>query len=76
VSPIDDTLSVECAVAKHLFDEWLRMNFKSSDGNLDGASFCFKCATVLAIPILDRIVVVGDGHVVEQGTYALPRRQI
>jgi ATP-binding cassette subfamily C (CFTR/MRP) protein 1 len=73
VTLIDDALSaVDAHVAKHLFDEVVTGELlKSSDSDRERSVILVTNALqFLAHPRVDRIVVLGDGRVVEQGTYA------
>ncbi|KAL3922139.1 MAG: hypothetical protein SGILL_002364, partial [Bacillariaceae sp.] len=73
VSLLDDCLSaVDAHVAKHLFDECITTELLQGDGQL------FKKRSVvlatnalehLKNPSVDKIVVLREGRVVEQGTY-------
>jgi ATP-binding cassette subfamily C (CFTR/MRP) protein 1 len=72
VTLIDDALSaVDAHVAKHLFDEVVTGGLlKSSDRGDRSVILVTNALQFLAHPRVDRIVVIGDGRVVEQGTYA------
>jgi ATP-binding cassette subfamily C (CFTR/MRP) protein 1 len=73
VTLIDDALSaVDAHVSKHLFDEVVTGELlKGSDSDRERSVILVTNALqFLAHPRVDRIVVLGDGHVVEQGTYA------
>lgn len=73
ITLIDDALSaVDAHVAKHIFDEVVTGELlKSGDGDRNRSVILVTNALqFLAHPRVDRIVVLGDGHVVEQGTYA------
>jgi ATP-binding cassette subfamily C (CFTR/MRP) protein 1 len=73
VTLIDDALSaVDAHVAKHLFDEVVTGELlKGSDSDRERSVILVTNALqFLAHPRVDRIVVLSDGHVVEQGTYA------
>ena len=73
VTLIDDALSaVDAHVAKHLFDEVVTGELLKGSGSDRERSVILvtNALQFLAHPRVDRIVVLGDGHVVEQGTYA------
>jgi ABC-type sugar transport system ATPase subunit len=72
VTLVDDALSaVDAHVAKHLFDEVVTGELlKSSGGGERSCILVTNALQFLAHPRVDRIVVIGDGRVVEQGTYA------
>jgi ATP-binding cassette subfamily C (CFTR/MRP) protein 1 len=73
VTLIDDALSaVDAHVAKHLFDEVVTGELlEGSDSNRERSVILVTNALqFLAHPRVDRIVVLCDGHVAEQGTYA------
>ena len=73
ISLIDDALSaVDAHVAKHIFEECITKDLLNGDGR-----FCGKRSVILATnalqhlshPRVDKIVVVKEGRIVEQGSY-------
>jgi len=73
ISLIDDALSaVDAHVAKHIFDECITKDLLEGDGH-----FLEKRSVILATnalkhlnhPRVDKIVVLKDGRIVEQGSY-------
>jgi ABC-type proline/glycine betaine transport system ATPase subunit len=73
VTLVDDALcAVDAHVAKHLFDEVVTGELlqSSDDDRKRSVILVTNAIQFLNNPRVDRIVVLGDGRVVEQGTYA------
>ncbi len=73
ISLIDDALSaVDAHVAKHIFDECITKDLLEGDGECFGKRSVILATNALQYlshPRVDKIVVMKEGRVVEQGSY-------
>ena len=73
ISLIDDALSaVDAHVAKHLFNECITKDLLASDGNSSQNRSVILATNALQHlnhPRVDKIVVLREGRIVEQGSY-------